>query len=258
MKTICISNHKGGVGKTATAVEMASALTDKGYKVLCIDLDGQGSMSLQFVTKKELDKNKDNTIVNVLVGNVNIKDAIIHTDCFDLILGDFKTEAIDKLLPDASDIFNLEIALREVENDYDFCLIDQPPRLGTVASLGLMAASNGGGVIIPVDNDASSIEGIAGFNSFLQGFKKFGRNIRIIGILKQGFKANYRFDKVISSDLETVAKYLDSTVFKTNIRHCTQFKNAKTHKTSMRKFNIKSTTAKDYDEVVEEFLKLVM
>lgn len=254
MKTICVLNNKGGVGKSATVFETASALTLMGYKVLCVDLDEQSSISMQVMTQQELDERNEYSVVDVVTRKCNIKDAIISSRHFDLLKGDEKTRALDKMLPDADDMLNLKDALEEVENYYDYCFIDEPAHLGSCAYLGVIATAGNGGILIPTEPDVTTIQGSINIYEFVNKIRRMFPGINFLGILRIGFRT-WNFHKAANNALENISEHMECPIFETIIRESVALREAKGHHTSVIEYKPKSNAATDYVDFANELIK---
>ena len=243
MKTICVLNNKGGVGKSATVFETASALKMMGYKVLCVDLDEQSSISMQTMTKAQLDEINENSVTDVVTRRCKIKDAIIETDHFDLLKGDNRTRVLDKMLPDADDMLNLKDALDSVSDQYDFCLIDE-------------ATADGGGLLIPTEPDVTTIQGSINVYDFVNKIRRMFPSIKIIGILKIGFKS-WNFHKIANQALNKISEEIECPVFKSQIRHCVTLREAKGQHASVISYSPKCNAAKDYLAFAKELIERI-
>ncbi len=166
---IAISNLKGGVGKTQTAVDLGKKIAIEGLRALLLDFDAQGTATLiSSGLIPDLELKYEDTITNILVANPeNIKDVVLktHFDGFDIIPANLAIQDCDLLLPNPKDnneerngspYFRLSKALNVIKNQYDVILIDCGPNLGMLTLNAIIACD---GMLIPIPpsmNDYSS------------------------------------------------------------------------------------------------------
>ena len=151
MKVISFSNARGGCGKTTCNLEVATVLTNKGYRVLVIDLDMQGSL-----TKACGAQLSDKNIFSVLTAKCSIKDAIQKTEFFDVIPAASELGNADRAFLDPEeDKFLISDVLTYVQDDYDFVFIDTSPARNILHKMVFISADY---VIIPTRNDALSLD----------------------------------------------------------------------------------------------------
>jgi chromosome partitioning protein len=157
-RTVAVANQKGGVGKTTTAVNLAAALAMAGRKVLLIDLDPQGNAGsgLGYPGLKVA-----RGIYDVLTGHASIRDVAMETEVPGLTLvpsGQRLVGAEVELVGVDRREYRLKDALREVERDFEFILIDAPPSLGFLTINALTAARS---VLVPVQCEYYALEGLS-------------------------------------------------------------------------------------------------
>ena len=180
-KTIAFTNQKGGVGKTTSAINIASALGILGKKTLLIDSDPQGNASSGVgVRKSQL----SHTTYDVLIGRCPARDAVIHTEFKNLDVmpatmslagAEFELADIEKRER------RLSAALDEIKADYDFIIIDCPPSLGMLTINALVASD---GTILPMQCEYFSLEGLSQMMMTIKQVKKlYNPNLALTGIL---------------------------------------------------------------------------
>ena len=141
--TIAITNQKGGVGKTTTCSAFCGGLTDCGHSVLAIDLDPQGNLSFSLGAEAE-----DNyTMYDVFKGNCDIKDAIQCTPNCDVVAANILLSGCELELTGVGREYILREALSQVEDEYDYIIIDTPPVLLISDALALTSSVDGVSVV---------------------------------------------------------------------------------------------------------------
>ncbi len=243
-KIIAISNQKGGVGKTSTALNLGACLAGKDKKVLLIDLDPQAHLSI----KKDIWL-KDIDALSFIKGEKELKSNgrdfnLIHSD---LSLSRFDSEFSNKLGRDQY----LKRAIRKSEDEvskYDFVLIDTPPNLGVLTTNALSVCDE---VIIPVQTLEFARQGLEIFLDMLESIKEMlNPNIKSWNILPTMVDFRRKQDKEI---LEELRKEFKEHVFNTFIR--TNSKVAESPRAQTDVLSYAKNRAEDYINLAKEVLK---
>ena len=173
-----ISNQKGGVGKTTTAVNVAAALASKGLQVLVVDLDPQSNLTMSFGVDPE---SLEQSMFDVLVHRLPITEVIHHQEV-DVAVSSIDLAGAELALSSAIGRERaLEKAFAPIKKDYDYILIDTPPSLGLLTINAFTASS---GVIVPVQCEYLSLRGLVQLESTLQMIREnLNANVKIEGIL---------------------------------------------------------------------------
>jgi chromosome partitioning protein len=178
-KIITIANQKGGVGKTTTAINLSAGVALLGKKVLVIDFDPQGNCGSGFGIKKD-----NNTIYEVIMDKISIKDAIVKTkvdNCFLVPSNINLTGAGVELVDREEREFFLKRILEKEKPNYDFIFIDCPPSLGVLTLNGLVAAD---AVLIPLQTEFFALEGLSQLINTINLVKKnLNPGLQIEGVL---------------------------------------------------------------------------
>lgn len=250
MKIISIANRKGGVGKTTTTINIATALSAINKKVLVIDFDPQGNATTSLGIEK---KKGQASSYNVLIGTCPAKEAIVATNLprFDLIpsspdLAAAEIELVD--LPERE--FVLKKSLMKLQADYDYILIDCPPSLNLITINALVSANS---VIVPLQCEFLALEGLADLVKNINAIKRnFNPNLALQGIILTMFSKQNNLSKMIEAD---VRKYFGDKVYQTVIPRCVRIAEAPSFGKPILVYDFKSTGAQAYLQLAKEFLQ---
>jgi chromosome partitioning protein len=177
-RTIAFANQKGGVAKTTTTLSVAAALGEQGCRVLVVDLDPQGALTYSLGIDPD---SVDETINDVLVRRLPV-EKVITTREVDVVPANIDLAGAEAvLLAKTGREYALQRSLREIEERYDYILIDCPPSLGILTINGLTAAQE---VLIPLQCEALSHRGVGQLLETLGDIRHFTNpELRVIGIL---------------------------------------------------------------------------
>jgi chromosome partitioning protein len=216
-RIFCVANQKGGVGKTTTAVNLAAGLAQLGQRVLLVDLDPQGNATMgSGIDKRSLAL----TVYDVLLESTTVAEA--RRPC---VKGGYQVLGANRDLAGAEvELVKIErrerrlkSALRAVEWDYDFVLIDCPPSLSLLTLNGLCAAH---GVLVPMQCEYFALEGLSDLvNTIKQVHANLNPDLQIIGLLRVMFDPRITLQQQVSDQLKVHfgAKVFD-TVIPRNVR----------------------------------------
>jgi chromosome partitioning protein len=251
MKTICIFNQKGGVGKTTTNINLCAYLAMEGYKVLTIDIDPQGNTT----SGLGLDKNNlDLSIYDVLISDTPIKDSIVRSD---LVQNLFISPSTMELAGAEVELINrnnreniIKDKLNEIKDEYDYVFIDCPPSLGVLTINALTCADS---VLIPIQCEFYALEGVSQLVNTIQLVKKsLNKDLDIEGVVMTMF--DYRTN-LSNEVLKEVQKYFKDKVYKTTISRNVRLAEAPSFGLPIMLYDEKCKGAEAYVKLTKEFLK---
>lgn len=249
MTTIAIANQKGGVAKTTTALCLANGLQECGYRVLMIDMDPQCNSSSTYRAVQE----NTNTLYDFLHEDCTLKDAIQTTDSGDIVSGDSNLAGIEGEF--AAHIKNYSLlrkALRSIEDQYDFAIIDTPPNIGFYMTSALVASS---GVIIPLKAEKFAIDGLAQIMSNINDAKDVNPELEIYGVLLTVYDKRTALDSLVHAQLPEIGREQGFKVFNTSIRTCQQIKEAQSRQVRLFDEYPNCNAAIDYANLIKELLQ---
>lgn len=249
-KVIAVTIQKGGVGKSTTTHEIGSNLAAMGYSILLIDLDPQQNLSR--MVGGDFDTV---TIYDVLKGDVAIEDAIqSHTLC-DLVISDKLLKWADRDFSGENDVYRLAAVLLDVQDRYDFIVVDTPPSLGVLPSMALCAANY---CLIPCEATSNGMQGMGQlYESIMEIREEHNEDLQILGIVLTQYTWRTIFNREMKGQFEAHAHEMQTKVFETYIRSSVAVQEAQGFSQSLVEYAPKSKPAQDYKSLVNEILKMV-
>jgi chromosome partitioning protein len=249
-KILAITNQKGGVGKTTTAINVAAALAANDLRVLVIDSDPQGNATTGMGATKDPDHP---SLYQVLLGGAEIADAILHTgfEGLDLVPGDKNLVGANLELVDAPRReFRLHDKVEAARAQYDFILIDCPPALDLLTLNALIAADS---VLVPIQCEFFALEGISELMDTIQRIRdSFEHSLEIEGILLTMFDDRTNLTRQVANDLRD---FFRDQVFETVIPRSIRLAEAPSHGQSILAYDVRSRGAESYIRLAKEILE---
>ena len=244
-----VSNQKGGVGKTTTVVNVATALAALRKKVLVIDLDPQGNATVSLGVQRRQGGQNSYT---VLTGRYRASESVVQTAIPFLSLLPASQELLGvdiELANENGPQFFLKKALADLQ-DFDYIFIDCPPAVGLLTMNALVASTH---VIIPVQCEYLALEGVADLMKTIEKVKKnFNPSLKIEGIVMTMFDGRSRLSKSVDGDVRGFFKDL---VFETVIPRNVRIPEAPSHGRPVMLYDFRSTGAQSYIRLAGEILK---
>jgi chromosome partitioning protein len=249
-KIVAITNQKGGVGKTTTAINVAAALAANDLRVLVIDSDPQGNATTGMGAKKDPTRP---SLYQVLLGTAEIADAAVHTgfEGLDLVPGDKNLVGANLELVDAPRReFRLHDKVHAARAQYDFILIDCPPALDLLTLNALIAADS---VLIPIQCEFFALEGISELMDTIERIRhSFEHSLEIEGILLTMFDDRTNLTRQVANDLRD---FFRDQVFQTVIPRSIRLAEAPSHGQTILAYDVRSRGAESYIRLAKEILE---
>jgi len=243
-ETLALLSRKGGNGKTSTASAITAGFLSKGYRVLVVDMDGQGSIS--HIMRAE----PGASVLDVLTGEADIRSAIQHTDAGDIIPANPGLDMADMSLTGQGREFLLRDALETIKADYDLIVLDTLPSFG-VLTLNAMAAASG--VVIPSQSDVLSLNALGQSYELIQSARQaVNPSLAIWGILLTRYNPRSVLNRDIADTFAEAASSMGTRLFKARIRDGVAVKEAQARQQDVFTYARRSNPAKDYGAFVDE------
>jgi chromosome partitioning protein len=245
-RVLALANQKGGVAKTTSALNLGVALGELGYRILAVDMDPQGNLTMsQGLNPDDVHP----SMFNVLVQGVDIEDVIYHRE-LDVAAASIDLAGADLAL---SSVIGRERALSKallgVKESYDFILIDTPPSLGLLTINSLPASD---GIIVPVQCEYLSLRGLAQLERTLELVREnLNPAVHIVGILPTLYDSRTIHGR---EAVEVLRSNFGDLVFNTVVKKTIKFAEAPVLGTSVLKYAPSSDAAQAYRSLAREVL----
>ena len=248
-KIIALTNQKGGVGKTTTAINLSALVAEAGKRVLLVDIDPQGNAT-SGLGKAETDSN---TVYEVLLGEAPAREAIVPTGFGSL---DLMPTAIElagaeiELVSVETRESLLKAALQELRDDYDYIFIDCPPSLSLLTLNALTAADS---VLIPIQCEYYALEGVGQLVNTVKLMKKrLNPELRVEGILLTMYDARTNLCAQVVQEVRT---HFREEAFETMIPRNVRLSEAPSYGLPIHLYDARCTGAQAYRELAGELIE---
>lgn len=247
---MAIANQKGGVGKTTTTINLAAALAEKNKKVLVIDMDPQGNTSSGLgIDKDEL----ETTVYQLMIGD-NTFDECVQKDVFenlDVLAANVNLAGIEIETMDMEDRnYILSNIISEIEDRYDFIIIDCPPSLNALTINSMTTADS---VLVPIQCEYYALEGLSQLIYTINLVKeRLNPKLSINGVVFTMYDGRTNLSMQV---IENVRNNLNQTIYNTIIPRGVRLAEAPSHGLPITQYDSRSTGAKAYMALAEEVIE---
>lgn len=252
-RIVTFANQKGGVGKSTSAINIASEMGALGKKVLLVDNDPQGNASSGIGIFDK--RNIKNSTYTVIMEPETVKSAIKTTEFagLDIIPSNINLAGAEIELIEMDERHKrLKKALDLIKDDYDYIFIDCPPTLGLL-TVNALVASNG--IIIPMQCEYFALEGLAQLSLSIKKVKQmYNPHLELVGILITMYNGRLNLSVQVMAELK---KYYGDKLFKTLISRNVRLSEAPSFGKPIRYFDKYSKGAQAYEEVTKEILERI-
>lgn len=248
-RIIAITNQKGGVGKTTTAINLSACLAEKKKKVLAIDMDPQGNMTSGLgLNKEEIEK----TVYDLIIGETEIGEVICKNvlDCLDVLPTGIDLSAAEiELIGVENKEYIIRNEVHKVRDEYDFIIIDCPPSLNTLTINAMTTADS---VIVPIQCEYYALEGLSQLMQTIELVKeRLNSDLEMEGIVFTMYDGRTNLSLQV---VENVKDNLELNIYKSIIPRNIRLAEAPSYGMPINIYDEKSTGAEHYRMLADEVI----
>ncbi|MFO7846059.1 MAG: AAA family ATPase [Balneolaceae bacterium] len=245
MRKIAFTNQKGGVGKTTTTINTGAGLSKIGFKVLLVDMDPQANLT--YSLKIHSSRMKQN-IYHVLKGQISASEAILEHNGFDILPASIELSGAEmELVNEPAREQILRTALAEIEDNYDFILLDCPPNLGLLTLNAFTAADE---LVIVLQSEYLALHGLSKLMDLIKIVqKRLNPNLKVEGIVCTLYDKRKNLNREVVGHIR---EHFGSKVFNTLIRDNIALAEAPSHHKTIFEYDSQSYGAEDYMNLAKE------
>lgn len=248
-RIIAIANQKGGVGKTTTAINLSACLAERGQKVLVIDIDPQGNTTSGLGIDKD---EQENTIYELMISDLKIKDAILETEFenLNLIASNVNLSGAEIDLIGIEDReYVLKNKVKDIRDEYDYIILDCPPSLSMLTVNAMTTADT---VLVPIQCEYYALEGLTQLIHTVNLVKeRLNPALELEGVVFTMFDSRTNLSLQV---VENVKDNLHQTIYKTIIPRNVRLAEAPSHGKPINIYDTKSAGAESYRQLAEEVM----
>jgi chromosome partitioning protein len=250
---VAITNQKGGVGKTTTAINLAAGLSMKGLRTLLIDLDPQANSSMSFVDVHGLQRTVYDALVEKDVALADVILPTVKTPNLSVAPANIALAKVEaKLVGEIDGMYRLKDALAPIQEQYEYIVIDTPPTLGLITVNALVAATH---VLIPIQSSYFALEGTDDLLETIDKVKaRANPQLQILGAVITLYDKRTLLARDI---LGEIRKVFGDKIFKTTISKSVRLEESPAYRESIFTFAPRSSGAYEYYKLSEEVLSRV-
>lgn len=250
---VAITNQKGGVGKTTTAINLAAGLAMKGLRTLLVDLDPQANSSMSFVDVHALERSVYDALVEPSVAMSDVILAAEKIQGLSIAPANIALAKVEaKLVGELDGIYRLKDSLARVQDDFEYIIIDTPPTLGLITVNALVAATH---VLIPIQSSYFALEGTDDLLETIDKVKaRANPALQILGAVITLYDKRTLLARDI---LDEIKKVFGNKIFKTTISKSVRLEESPAYRESIFTYAPRSSGAFEYYKLSEEVLSRV-